>query len=191
MLNPEKILSRFDLATGEIAGGPSVKRRLSGLRGCFADGAAFDAALAKNDPLIYTVASFSPADGDGDLHCGVGLIQPGKIGGEYFLTRGHLHAWRDAAELYIGLAGEGAVLLEDETTGESRMVELRPNGVVYVPGRTAHRTMNTGHTPLTYLGVYPAQAGHDYGAMAAKNFRCVVVERGGKPVMIDRKDFLK
>ena len=175
MLNPKQILSRLNPATGEIAGAPMVKRHLSDLRGCFADGAAFEAALAKNNPLLYTVASFTPADGDGDLHYGVGFIMPGKIGGEYFMTKGHPHAWRSAAEFYFGLSGKGVMLLEDEVTGESRMVELRPNRVVYVPGHTAHRTMNVGRTPLTYLGVYPAKAGHDYGAIAKNNFRCVVV----------------
>ena len=189
MLTTEKILSRFNPATGEIAGVPMVKRHLSDLRGCFADGAAFETALAENDPLIYTVASVAPADGDGDLHYSLGLILPGKIGGEYFMTKGHLHAWRPAAEFYIGLSGDGVMLLEDEVTGESRLVELRPNSVIYVPGHTAHRTMNVGSVPLTYLGIYPAKAGHDYSTIIKNNFRCVVIERDGKPVMIERKDF--
>jgi glucose-6-phosphate isomerase len=164
MLNPEKILSRFNPATGEITGAPVVKRHLSDLRGCFAGTAAFEAALAKNNPLLYTVASVTPADGDGDLHYGVGLIMPGKIGGEYFMTKGRLHAWREAAEFYFGLTGEGVMLLENES--ESRMVGLKPNGVVYVPGHTAHRTMNIGSVPLTYIGVYPAKAGHGRGGFS-------------------------
>jgi glucose-6-phosphate isomerase len=146
---------------------------------------AFEATFAENDPLIYTVACIAPADGDGDLHYGLGLIMPGKIGGEYFMTKGHLHAWRPAAEFYIGLSGDGVMLLEDES--ESRMVELRPNGVIYVPGHTAHRTMNVGSAPLTYLGIYPAKAGHDYSTIVKNNFRCVVAERDGKPAMIERK----
>ena len=165
-----------------------VKRHLSDLRGCFADTAAFEAALARDDSLVYTVANVAPADGDGDLHYGIGLIRPGKIGVEYFMTKGHLHSWRAAAEFYTGLSGEGVMLLEEESTGESRLVELRPNGVVYVPGHTAHRTINVGRTPLTYLGVYPAKAGHDYAAIAKNNFRCVVMERNGKPEMIERKN---
>lgn len=56
---------------------------------------------------------------------------------------------------FSGLSGEGVMLLEDEAT-ESRLVPLRPHHAVYVPGHTAHRTMNTGTVPLTYLGVYPA-----------------------------------
>jgi glucose-6-phosphate isomerase len=115
---------------------------------------------------------------------------PGTIGDEYYMTKGHLHAWRPAAEFYFGLTGEGVMLLEDEATGESRVVPLRPNGVVYVPGCTAHRTMNVGMTPLTYIGVYAAKAGHDYSTIAKKNFRCLVVERDGKPAMIERRNVM-
>jgi len=107
---------------------------------------------------------------------------------EYFMTKGHLHARREAAEFYIGLQGEGVMLLENEATGESCMLPLRPNQAVYVPGRTAHRTMNTGSGPLTYLGVYPANAGHDYSAIARRNFRRLVVARDGQPVMVERKE---
>ena len=115
------------------------------------------------------------------------MAVPGRIGNEYFLTKGHLHSWREAAEIYIGLTGEGMMLLEDEASGDSRMAPLTANQVVYVPGRTAHRTVNTGTVPLTYIGVYPAAAGHDYGAIAERNFRCVVVERNGAPALVERR----
>lgn len=186
MMNPEDVLARFDPVTGEITGAKSTQRHLSDLRGCFADAAAFEAALAKSDPLLYRVSSVEPARGPGDLHYGAGILMPGRIGNEYFMTKGHLHQWRDAAEIYIGLAGQGVMLLEDEDSGESRMVPLLPNCAVYVPGRTAHRTMNTGTTPLTYLGVYPAAAGHDYSTIAQRNFRCMVVECNGVPAMLER-----
>jgi len=117
----------------------SVQRHLHDLRGCFADTNAFESAAAAGNPLLYSSLQSNPPGGEGDLHYGVGPLMPGKIGDEYFMTKGHLHAWRPAAEFYLGLAGEGVMLLEDEATGESRMVELRPHSVVYVPGtpRTA------------------------------------------------------
>lgn len=186
MMKIEQLLSRFDPATGKIAGAKIVERRLADLRGCFADTAAFDEALNKDNELVYSVGAIEPADGEGALHYGVGLIMPGKIGTEYFMTKGHLHAWRPAAEFYFGLSGEGVMLLEDEDAGESRIVPLVPNAAVYVPGRTAHRTVNTGLVPLTYIGVYPARAGHDYAAIARRNFSRVVVERDGRPAMIER-----
>ena len=74
------------------------------------------------------------------------------------MTRGHLHEWREAAEIYIGLSGSGLMLLEDEKTGESKVLELGVNTAVYVPAHTAHRTINIGDIPLTYLGIYPARA---------------------------------
>jgi glucose-6-phosphate isomerase len=183
--------SSFDPQTGVIEGAAVVERRLSDLRGAFADEAAYKAALAQADPVIYTVAAVEPAQGEGQLNYALGLIMPGRIGAEYYLTKGHLHAWRPAAECYIGLSGEGVMLLEDETTEESKLFALTPNSVVYVPGFTAHRTINTGETPLTYLGVYPAEAGHDYGAVARRNFRKVVVADQGRPVLLEREAFLR
>lgn len=187
MLALEKILSRYDAISGEIAGAPVVTRHLADLRGCFADASAYDAALCAGNPLIYSVASVEPGRGEGDLHYGIGRLMPGRIGDEYFLTKGHLHAWRPAAEFYFGLTGEGAMLLEDEASGASRLVPLPPHAAVYVPGHTAHRTINTGSVPLTYLGIYSARAGHDYAAIAERNFRNVVLERPGGPTLVDRK----
>jgi len=186
MLNLDQLLSRFDTNTGEIAGVPSTNRYLRDLRGCFADSKAYEAVLAAGDPLVYSVAAVEPATGEGDLHYGLGRILPGRIGGEYYMTKGHLHAWRSAAEFYFGLSGEGVMLLEDEASGASQSVPLRLHHAVYVPGHTAHRTINTGSVPLTYLGVYSAKAGHDYQSIAEKNFRCVVMERDGQPALIER-----
>lgn len=187
--DPSQLLSQFDPETGEVAGVRPAIRRLSDLRGCFADPGAYAMAAAKDDPVVYSVCSVNCATGPGDLCYGVGRLMPGTIGREYFLTKGHMHKWREAAELYIGLSGEGMMLLEDFRTGESSMVALLPNHAVYVPGHTAHRTVNTGTTPLTYLGVYPAAAGHDYSVIAERNFRCVIVERDGRPALCDRTDF--
>ena len=181
---------RLDLEKGEIEGGITVQRRLSDLRGCFADASAYAVALAQGDPVIYTVSTVEPARGPGQLHGALGMIMPGRVGAEYYLTRGHLHAWRPAAEVYLGLRGQGVMLLEDEVTGESEMVPLLPHSAIYVPGCTAHRTINTGDEPLVYLGIYPAEAGHDYEAIAKRNFRQVVVAIEGRPTLLDRAAFL-
>lgn len=191
-MNPlHDLLSRLNPQTGEIEGAPLLRRYLSDLRGCFFDQQAYGASLAAGNPLIYTVASKELADGPGDLHFGIGRIMPGRVGAEYYLTKGHLHARREAAELYLGLAGDGLMLLEDEATGESHLIALKPNQAVYVPGHTAHRTINVGAEPLVYLGVYPAQAGHDYAPIAERNFRKVVLERNARPVLLDRAPLLR
>ena len=185
-----ELASTYNTATGELKGATMVRRYLSDLRGSFVDTRAFELALRQGDPLIYTVASLEPGKGTGDLHYGLGVLMPGKIGTEYYLTKGHYHAWREAAEVYIGLRGEGCMLLEDEGTGHSRIVSLGSGNIVYVPGHTAHRSINIGLEPLVYIGVYPAAAGHDYGTIAQQNFRKVFIDRGGHPLLVDRADIL-
>lgn len=187
-MDSEKLLTRFDCDLGTLGNAKPTQRHLADLRGCFHDRAAYERALAQNNALIYTVAAIEPANGAGDLHYGLGTLYPGSIGDEYFLTKGHLHSWREAAEVYIGLRGEGMMLFEDEGSGESHLVPLRRDTVVYVPGHTAHRTVNVGDVPLVYLGVYPARAGHDYKTIAAQNFRSVVVRRDGKPHLLKREN---
>lgn len=184
------LTAALDLTTGQIEGTDVLERRLSDLQGCFADEAAYQEQVRKENPVVYTVSSVKPADGDGDLHYGLGLIMPGLVGQEYFLTKGHLHEWREAAELYIGLRGEGAMLLEDEFSGESQLHPLGSNSTVYVPGNTAHRTINTGSSPLVYLGVYCAKAGHDYAFISERNFSEVVVAQENGPKLIDREAYL-
>jgi glucose-6-phosphate isomerase len=181
-------LKHFDLTSAQIESMPQTERRLSQLEGCFADLGAYAATLEQDDPIIYSVSSFEPANGDGDLHIGIGRVMPGKIGNEYYLTRGHLHSWREAAEIYIGLSGSGLMLLEGEQTSS---VALTQHSIVYVPGHTAHRTVNTGSSPLVYLGIYPAKAGHDYAAIAKDNFKQIVLEVAGQVQTMLRQTWLK
>jgi glucose-6-phosphate isomerase len=185
-LAPADLLVRYSLDSACLGDRPLVERRLADLRGCFADTAAYEAALTQDNPLLYQVSAVEPATGDGQLHYGLGILQPGRIGAEYFLTKGHYHAHRPAAEVYVGLRGEGAMILEDESTGETRLVPLTAQSVVYVPGHTAHRTVNTGNEPLVYLGIYPSNAGHDYGSIAAKNFSHCVMATPSGPCLIAR-----
>lgn len=179
----------FEPATATIEHRAPVERRLRDVQSIFADRLACQELLAEN-PLLYSVTQVEEHNGEGDLHYGLGILMPGKVGREYFMTKGHLHAWRPAAEVYIGLRGRGMMLLEDERTGECRAAPLEANSTVYVPGYTAHRTVNVGDEPLVYWGILSSAAGHDYGAVAERNFRLVVVEKDGQPVVMERTDFL-
>jgi glucose-6-phosphate isomerase, archaeal len=182
----------YDVTTGLLAGHEqeAASRRLSDLQGVFADPEAYARALAAGDPILYTVTAIAGDTGPGQLLYALGILYPGKVGDEYYMTKGHFHAWRPAAEVYIGLRGSGMMLLEDEHTGACTAVALAQDTVVYVPGHTAHRTINIGSEPLVYWGVLDSGAGHDYGAVAATNFRHVVVERDGQPVVLERATYL-
>jgi glucose-6-phosphate isomerase, archaeal len=180
----------YNPLTGAVDGRPVVERRLSQLQDAFADTQAYQAALREGDRLVYQVTSVEPAGGPGQLHYGLGVVYPGRVGSEYYLTRGHIHSWRPAAEVYLCLGGEGLMLLEDED-GRCQVEPMRANTAVYVPGSTAHRTVNTGTQPLVYWGVYPAEAGHDYAFVQQRGFQQVVVAVDGRPVVMKRTEFLK
>jgi len=177
----------YDATNGTIQGGVRLERRLSELKGIWVDGDAYRETLLSGDPLVYSVETIEPAYGEGALHYGVGRIEPGRVGNEYFMTRGHLHEWRPAAEVYTALEGCGLMVLENEVTGDTRVVRFNANDIVYVPGYTAHRTINVGDVPLVYMGVYPAMAGHDYGAIAQRNFRLVIADVAGVPTVSARR----
>jgi glucose-6-phosphate isomerase len=188
MIPPGRIAGVWDPERGVIEGCPLATKRLSQIRECFADQRACDEILRHEDPVIYTVSTFDLATGPGQLHCGLGVLFPGRVGEEYYLTRGHYHATREASEIYLGLRGSGVMLLQGED-GTVTTANLVPQGYVYIPARTAHRTVNTGSEKLVYCGIYPANAGHDYDAVRKENFRTVVVSRNGAPVVLSRSGY--
>ena len=175
----------FDLQNGLSQGAATTKRKLSQMRGMFADSAAFDRALAEGDSLVYEFYELGAPKHPGDLAFGTSICYPGKIGNEYFMTKGHFHTILDTAELYYTLSGEGCMLTENPE-GDVLLHRLEPGKVVYVGKRYAHRSVNTGKTPLITFFAFRGDAGHDYGTIEAKGYRKLVVEGpGGKPLMID------
>lgn len=174
-----------------LEGKQASQRWLSQLKGVFVSPAAYDKAMQSGDQLVYSVDTFEPSAGEGQLHYGYGIMMPGKVGDEYFITRGHFHTFRAAAEVYICLHGRGLILLQDESSGECRSVEMVPDKAIYVPGYTAHRTVNIGDEPLVYWGVYPFNAGHDYQTILRRNFQKVVICIDQQPVVMDRTEYLQ
>ena len=52
-------------------------------------------------------------------------MSPGKVGDEYFMTRGHIHKQADRPEIYYGQKGSGLMLMESPE-GEVRIVAIEP-----------------------------------------------------------------
>lgn len=179
----------YSVTTGTVGDLSANKRWLSQLAGVFTDENAYQRALSGGDHLVYQVTNIEENTGDGQLHYGLGVLMPGRVGDEYFMTRGHIHAWRPAAEVYIGLQGQGMMLLQDEYTGECSAAPLSPSQMVYVPGHCAHRTINTGSEPLVYWGILTSEAGHDYDYVLANPFQKVVIHTDHGPVVMDREQY--
>ncbi len=174
----------FDLKTGMSKMVDTGKRYLSQMKGMFADEAAFDALLAKGDALVYEFHSMPVPEHEGDLAFGCSIVYPGKVGGEYFMTKGHFHTILDTAEIYYCLSGRGYMLLENQE-GDYSAHELTPGKAVYVPKGYAHRSVNAGEEKLITFFVFRADAGHDYGTIEEKGYRKLIVESEGKPAVVD------
>jgi glucose-6-phosphate isomerase len=162
-----------------------VVRRLSSMKGQYADRKAYERLLAEEDPLVYEVYEVDRPQTVGELSLGLSVVHPGKVGDEYFMTKGHFHVELETAEIYQCLKGEGVMVMETPE-GEWSVQELRPGRVLYIPPRWAHRSVNTGSTEdLVMFFIYPAHAGHDYGTIEKQGFRKLIVERDGQPQIVD------
>ncbi|BCL12707.1 glucose-6-phosphate isomerase family protein [Micromonospora sagamiensis] len=142
------------------------EKRLADLGGLFADEAAFTARLTTEaDRVIYHVDEFRPSTEAGDLITGISTLSPGRVGTEFHMTRGHIHAQQDRTEIYHCLSGHGLMLMET-LDGRTVVTEMRPGVVAYVPPVHIHRSVNLGDTDLVTLFCYPADAGQDYDIIA-------------------------
>lgn len=154
---------RVDLRGGQLlAASGSYEKKLKDLEGLYADTAAFAAAAESHgEDIVYRVTDRKPESAHGDLIFGVTRMEPGRIGDEFYMTRGHIHARANRPETYYGESGEGLMLLESPE-GETRIVEIAERIVCYVPPFWIHRSINIGDSPLVMSFCYPADAGQDY-----------------------------
>ena len=158
-------------------------RRASDMRGHYADEAALEKLIADGaDPLHYEVFEIPVPEEYGQLMYCISMLQPGTVGDEFFMTKGHYHTIAETAEIYLCLRGEGYMLMKtaDGKCDAQRMVRGK---MVYVPPYWAHRSVNTGAELLISFCVYPGDAGHNYGDIEKEGFPKRVYQRCGKVVL--------
>ena len=166
--------------------GPAIQhqsRRLVDIASIFLDREALD--VMDPETMVYTVQSWLPvAEGtEGGLFFGTTNIMPGKVGREYFMTKGHFHTKGDRAEYYWGVKGEGMLILMDRKRN-TRAERMFPGSLHYIPGETAHRVANTGSDVLIFGACWPADAGHDYEEIARNGFSARLMEASGTPGLV-------
>jgi glucose-6-phosphate isomerase, archaeal len=167
----------IDAVTGVLAGPAAHYRKtLRDLEGVFSDEQAFASRLAATpDEVVYEVYEVQHGQEAGDLIFGTSILEPGTVGSEFHMTRGHVHTVVDRVEMYYCLRGTGVLLLES-LEGTIDTIDLCPGAVAYVPPACIHRSVNTGDERLITLFCYPADAGHDYEIVRAANgMRSLVV----------------
>jgi glucose-6-phosphate isomerase len=162
-----------------------ITRKLSSMKGQYFDSAAYDAMLVESDQLLYEVYESRRPKVAGELLNGLSIVHPGKVGDEYFMTKGHFHTIIETAEVYYCLKGQGYMVMETPE-GDWSVEALQPDRVLYVPPRWAHRSVNTSpNEDLVTFFVYPGNAGHDYGTIEQQGFRKLMVEQNNQPIIID------
>ena len=186
MVVMEPFTSQIDLRVGLVRPAAQViKRHLSDMPKMYADAGAVERILKEEgDRLIYEVHVADVPEEEGQLLYCTTIIYPGRVGDEFHMTKGHFHVKRDRAEIYLGLTGEGYLLLQTDD-GALKSIPLRPGTVAYVPPFWAHRTVNTDHEPFTFFATYPGDAGHDYGTIERTGFVKLMVARNGQAVLTD------
>ncbi|MFK0693018.1 glucose-6-phosphate isomerase [Mesorhizobium sp. IMUNJ 23033] len=182
-----------ETTSGTMAGGTGrYEKRMSDLRGLYADERAFESILEQaGDPIVYDVSEFRPSAEAGDMIFGLTRMSPGKIGAEFFMTRGHIHARPDRPEVYYGQKGWGLMLMESPQ-GETRAIEIGPQVICYVPPFWIHRSINTGEGDFVMMFSYPADSGQDYGIIErSRGMRHrVVADSASGWILVENADYI-
>jgi glucose-6-phosphate isomerase len=166
----EPKLCAIEISPGTLVdGGGRYRKTYRDLDGLYADKEAFaEIVRTKGGDIAYEVTSYTPGSKVSDLIMGVTRMSPGKVGREYYLTRGHIHANGDRPEIYHTLSGRGIMQMESPD-GEVRLIEMGPQQVCYVPPFWIHRSVNIGSGDLVMFFAYPADSGQDYGIIERSN----------------------
>lgn len=158
-------------------------KTLAELRGVFYNHEAYE--KLPSDTLLYEVTCHFPVEEGtlGGLYFGITKIFPGKVGNEYFMTKGHFHANVDRAEYYWGIEGEGMLLLMDQER-HIHTEKVYPGSLHYIPGGIAHRVANIGNSVLSFAACWPSDAGHNYQEILDKGFSATLQCVNGNPQLI-------
>jgi glucose-6-phosphate isomerase len=89
--SPDVIPSRVD---------NHIIRTLSALKGQFLDQETYNQMLAEEDRLIYEVYEIKRPEVEGEMLMGISIVHPGKVGNEFYMTKGHFHSVLETSEIY-------------------------------------------------------------------------------------------
>ena len=85
-----------------------------------------------------------------DLTVCMNVLYPGKVNGQFKMTRGHFH---NAEEVYLVLSGEGQVKIGNEK------VRIKKGDLITLHKNVWHRTVNTGKKKLVFLTIFERHQG--------------------------------
>jgi len=187
--NNYSFITNFNMMNGLTNDLNPVKRNLSKMKGMYYDEKAYQEMLKNGDPLVYEFYNSEVPEKDSDLIYGTSIVYPGKVGNEFFMTKGHFHTVLETAETYFCLNGHGYMMMESKD-GKVEVQEMKKGSALYVPPGYAHRSINVSHneTLVTFF-VFRADAGHEYGSIEEKGFLKLVIEENQQIKIIDNPNW--
>ena len=139
-------------------------RKLKDVVKWYSDKEAVEKELKKNpNKVIYETFTdkFTPID------LTLTVVNPGIIGKEYYMTKGHIHR-KKTPEFYILLEGKGKLLIQKQS--KAKVIELKKGEITLIPINYAHRLINTGNKKLKVLTIYHENSKPDYKIKFKKRF---------------------
>ena len=187
-MNPAPAFVNWADGALQVPGLQRSEKKLGQLSGIFRDRQA-SAKLDGRETIVYRVWWWEPVPSgtEGGLFWGLTEIQPGRVGNEYFMTRGHWHVIRNRAEFYGTVAGQGKLVLMDRTE-RTWSEDMAPGSLHYIAGEVAHRIVNTGDVPIRVIACWPSDAGHDYEVAEGGGFGARILEERGAPTLVHAQD---
>lgn len=162
-----------------------IIQKLSDVSSIFIDEKKVMEIQKSSNPIIYTVGEIKVPKKEGHLSFGISKIYPGKIGNEFYMTKGHYHKNKDGSEIYICIEGKGYLLMQSKNKQVVNFY-MDKGSVVYVPPGWAHRTVNCGKEFFTCLYFMPANIRHDYESTRKNDFEMSLVELDKKISLIKK-----
>jgi len=156
--------------------------RLGDMPNHYLSGHLHGSSALNQDTVLYEVFELSVPEKAGDMIPCSTILHPGLVGDEFFMTKGHFHKNREAAEIYYCLHGEGLLLMQQDD--ECIVKQMNQQTLIYVPAGWAHRSVNVGSEDLVILAVYPADAGHEYGFIEKSGFAKRIFSNGEKGYIV-------
>jgi len=140
----------------------SKPRRLRDLARWYSDKDAVALELKKGNKVVYETYTdkFSP------INLTLTVVHPGTIGGEFHMTKGHVHRKR-TPEFYILLEGKGKLLIQK---GAMKVIDLKRGDITLIRKGFAHRLVNDGKKDLKVLTIYDQASRPDYHIRFKKRF---------------------
>src|SRR3712207_6834393 len=95
---PDPFTTLLDLNSGSLDPERKVvERRLSDMAGMYLEGDAGGTA----DTVVYSVSEIPVPATNSNLMSSTTVIQPGMVGQEYYMTKGHFHKIREIGRAHV------------------------------------------------------------------------------------------